>query len=233
MTARELIDITLRESGHGTLARLEAEKWLDVQPPFDKSHYLNGFGHADGRFHFKPDWGRVRDPEIGPFGPWADMPALPDHWQAIEEADERLPFRLATSPARQFLNSSFNETPTARAKEGRPEAMIHPDDAAARGIADGEWVRLRNGRGAVLLRARLSGGVRRGVIIAEGIWPNSAFPDGKGINTLTGADAVAPYGGAAFHDSRVALERVGSSVLEEGFLKAAFEPRINSEPELA
>jgi hypothetical protein len=51
------------------------------------------------------------------------------------------------------------------------------------------------------------------VLIAEGLWPNSAFPDGRGINTLTGADAVAPYGGAAFHDNRVAMERVPQSVI--------------------
>ena len=53
------------------------------------------------------------------------------------------------------------------------------------------------------LHARLFDGVRRGVLIAESIWPNDAYPDGRGINTLTGADAIAPYGGAAFHDNKV------------------------------
>ena len=43
----------------------------------------------------------------------------------------------------------------------------------------------------------------RGLIVSEGIWPPSAFPDGKGINVLTGDDSVAPFGGAAFHDTRV------------------------------
>jgi hypothetical protein len=47
------------------------------------------------------------------------------------------------------------------------------------------------------------------VLIAESVWPNAAYPDGRGINTLTGADQVAPFGGAAFHDNRAALERVG------------------------
>ena len=61
--------------------------------------------------------------------------------------------------------------------------------------------RLGNGRGEVHPR-QLFDGVRRGVVIAEGIWPNAAL-DGEGINTLTGADASAPYGGAAFHDNRV------------------------------
>ena len=131
------------------------------------------------------------------------MPKLPDHWEVIEEADAAHPFRLATSPSRNFLNSTFNETPTSRAKEGRPTVMIHPDDAARLGIVDGARVVLGNARGEVRLAARLYAGVRHGVLIAELIWPNDSFEDGRGINTLTGADAIAPYGGAAFHDNKV------------------------------
>ena len=76
-------------------------------------------------------------------------------------------------------------------------------DAAELGIADGQLVRLGNQRGSITLHARVFDGLRRGVLVSEGIWPNSAFADGRGINTLTGADPVAPYGGAAFHDNRV------------------------------
>jgi anaerobic selenocysteine-containing dehydrogenase len=137
-------------------------------------------------------------------GPWQTMPSLPDYWPVVEEADRRHPFRLATSPARSFLNTSFNETPSSRTKEGgRPEVLIHPDDAAEHAIADGGRVRVGNERGVVHLHARHFGGLRRGVLVSEGIWPNAAFADGNGINTLTGADPVAPYGGAAFHDNRV------------------------------
>jgi anaerobic selenocysteine-containing dehydrogenase len=64
-------------------------------------------------------------------------------------------------------------------------------------------VMLGNDRGEVRLHARIFAGVRRGVLISEGIWPNAAFADGRGINTITGADAIAPFGGAAFHDNRV------------------------------
>jgi anaerobic selenocysteine-containing dehydrogenase len=85
--------------------------------------------------------------------------------------------------------------------------MIHPDDAAALDVGDGEEVRLGNRRGVVHLRAKLFDGVRRGVLIAESLWPNSAYPDGRGINTLTGADPVAPFGGAAFHDNKVWLKK--------------------------
>jgi len=135
------------------------------------------------------------------------MPKLPDHWTVIEQADEAHPFRLATSPSRGFLNSTFNETPTSLAQEKRPNVMIHPDDASAYGIGDGYEVVLGNTRGQVRLHARLFAGVRRGVLIAESIWPNSAYPDGCGINTLTGADSIAPYGGAAFHDNKVWIKR--------------------------
>src|SRR3954468_9763181 len=227
MSPRELIDRTLGDSGWGTLEDLEAKTWLDIQPPFERAHFLDGFAYPDKKFRFKVDWTSVRAPREGAMGPWRTMPTLPDYWPAIEEATEEDPFRLATSPARQFLNSSFNETPTSIAKERRPEVMIHPDDARGLGIAAGEWVRLSNARGAVLIRARLFAGLRRGVLIAEGIWPNRFFPDGRGINTLTGADQVAPYGGAAFHDNRVALERIGAE------LAGALRPAERREPALA
>ena len=44
-------------------------------------------------------------------------------------------------------------------------------------------------------------------LVAEGVWPNDAHSDGNGINTLTGADQVAPFGGAAFHDIAVWLAK--------------------------
>jgi anaerobic selenocysteine-containing dehydrogenase len=204
MTARELIDHTLQKSGWGTLERLERDKWIDCQPDFDTAHYVRGFAYPDGKFRFKPDWPNVPFRSAYRSGPIADMPKLPDHWTIIEEADAQHPFRLATSPSRGFLNSTFNETQSSRTQNrGRPDVMIHPEDARALGIADGVLVVIGNSRGEVRLHAKHYEGVRRGVLIAESIWPNDAYPDGKGINTVTGADSIAPYGGAAFHDNRV------------------------------
>jgi len=210
MTPRQLIDATLQQSGWGDLAAFEANRWIDCQPDFATAHYLNGFAYPDGKFRFKPDWPKV------PFHRWhrthapAVMPTLPDHWNVIEEADTEHPFRLATSPARGFLNSTFTETRTSLGIERRPEVMIHPDDAADLSIFEGDEVRLGNRRGVVRLHAKLFDGVRRGVLLAESIWPNSAYPDGRGINTLTGADPVAPFGGAAFHDNKVWLRKLAN-----------------------
>ena len=85
--------------------------------------------------------------------------------------------------------------------------MIHPDDAAALSIADGDAVTLGNARGQTTLNAKLFDGLRRGVLIAESIHPNKAHIGGRGINTLTGADVVAPIGGAAFHDNKVWIKK--------------------------
>jgi anaerobic selenocysteine-containing dehydrogenase len=208
MTPRQLIDATLQKSGWGTLAALEAGRWIDCQPDFASAHYLNGFAYPDGKFRFKPDWPEVPFRRLHRKVPSPALPAMPDHWEVIEEADTEHPFRLATSPARGFLNSTFTETSTSLATERRPEVMIHPLDAAKLIITDGEQVVLGNRRGEVRLHAKLFDGVRRGVLIAESLWPNSAYADGRGINTLTGSDSIAPFGGAAFHDNKVWLRRV-------------------------
>ena len=196
MSAWELIDATLGASGWPDAATLRAARWHDCQPDFETAHFLNGFGTPDGRFHFAPDWDA-----IGPQG--AAMPRLPDHFAVIEESDAEHPFRLVTAPARGFLNSTFTETPTSMAREGRPELLIHPEDAGQLALGDGDPVVIGNRRAAVSLHARLFDGLRRGVVVVESVWPNAAFEGGIGINALTGADAPPPNGGAAFHDSAV------------------------------
>ena len=208
LTEREHIDIILGKRGLGDFATLKDAKWADMQPPFEDAHYLNGFGHKDKKFRFKPDWTGFAAPNkpprsMGVFGAVDRLPEFPDHVDLIEVADAEHPFRLATSPARNFLNSTFSETPVSRAKEGRPELLLHPEDAGSLDLREGDRVEIGNRRGEVVLHVRLFDGLKRGVVIAEGIWPNSAHERGEGINVLTGADAGAPYGGAAFHDNKV------------------------------
>lgn len=209
MTPRELIDATLKLSDQGDVAGLEADLWRDLQPDFRTAHYLDGFAHADKKFHFKADWAH---PPFGlMMGEYGKMPSLPDHWAVIEHADQAHPFRLATSPSRSFLNTTFNETLSSQAREGKASVMIHPLDAAALDIADGDAVTLGNARGETTLVAKLFEGVRRGVLIAESVHPNKGHIGGRGINMLTGAEAVAPIGGAAFHDNKVWIRKAGAT----------------------
>ncbi|MEJ1977345.1 MAG: hypothetical protein WDN49_15820 [Acetobacteraceae bacterium] len=128
MTALEVADATLRASGYEGVEALRAARWFDRQPSFRDSHFLNGFGHPDGRFRFAPDWAAIGRGH-------AAMPRLPDHMTLFDQASDACPFRLVTAPARQFLNTSFTETPTARRREGRPTALLHAADAARLGVA--------------------------------------------------------------------------------------------------
>ena len=211
MSPREIIDWTLRASGRGDLAALEAMKWLDAQPAFEEAHFLNGFGHADKRFHFRADWAATPFAHDGPMGDWSGLPDMPDHWRVNEAADAAHPFKLATSPARSFLNSTFNQAPTSIEREGRPNLRIHADDARALRIEDGDILRIGNARGDLRLHAKICDRTPRGLVISEGLWPNDAFLDKRGINTLTSDAAAAPFGGAAFHDARVWVKRASGA----------------------
>ncbi|MFM9841779.1 MAG: molybdopterin oxidoreductase family protein [Dongiaceae bacterium] len=200
MTEWDMIDATLRMSGKADAATVHAAHWYDCVPDFETAHFLNGFGHPDGKFRFKPDWSA-----IGPYH--EELPTLPDHLAIIALADAEHPFRLVTAPARQFLNTSFTETPGSRAREGRPTVMIHPDDCARAGIVEGDRVRVGNRQGSIVVHARPFDGLQPGVLVIESIWPNGDFEEGIGVNTLVSADAGRPNSGAVFHDTAVWLRR--------------------------
>jgi anaerobic selenocysteine-containing dehydrogenase len=209
MSSREIIDVTLKESKRRGLEDLDAENWFDVQTDFETAHFLKGFGHPDGKFRFKPNWKQAAGAtsSMGSLGPVEDMPQWPDHWAVTDPVSSATPFKLTTSPARTFLNSTFNETPGSVKREGRPTVLVHPDDLAHLNIVDGDAVIAGNARGQVRLFAKAHDGQQRGVMVAEGIWPNSAYDDGCGINSLTGSDQPAPAGGGTFHDIAIWLRK--------------------------
>ena len=198
MTANQIIDETLKTSNHPDLATLAKEHWHDCIGDFETQHFISGFGWPDKKFRFKPDW-----KAMGPRG--HELPPLPDHWDATDPVNEQHPFRLVTPPARNFLNSTFNNMPTSLKKEVKPQLLIHPDDARDYNIIDASSVTVGNQLGELELSAKLFDGLQRGVVIAEGLWGLDAHKGGKGINQLVSAEAAAPAGGAVFHDSAVWL----------------------------
>lgn len=202
MSPRELIDATLKASNRPGLDQLSQDNWFDVQPPFEQAHYLDRFAHADGKFHFKPDWSQPGPKGFGGHAP-VDMPTLPDHWDVIDNATDDKPFRMATSPARSFLNSTFTETPTSKAREGRPTVQMSAADAGKLGLETGQRVRIGNDQGETVLHLEIAETANPGVVIVESIWPNAAFETGVGINVLTSAEPGSPVGGAVYHDTAV------------------------------
>jgi anaerobic selenocysteine-containing dehydrogenase len=198
MTAFEIIEETLRMSGLPGPEEFVEGVWLDCAQPFATAHFLDGFGHLDKKFHFRARWASLgRD--------HAALPEFPDHVAIIDDGDPERPFRLVPAPSRSFLNTSFNNTPSGIAREGRPTALIHPEALAGLGLADGDRVRIGNKKGSVVVHARAFDGLQPRVVVVEGVWPNAAFEEGIGINLLTSAEPGLPGGGAVFHDTSVWL----------------------------
>jgi anaerobic selenocysteine-containing dehydrogenase len=196
MSEWALIDDMLKRSGWPGADEIHAKHWHDCTPDFETAHFLDGFGHADGKFHFRADWSKLGTDAKG-------MSEFPDFSAVIDAADAEHPFRLVAAPARQFLNSTFTETPGSRGRERRPTLLLHPEDAQALGIAEGGKVEVGNRQATIALHAGLFDGLQRGVVVIESIWPNADFPGGLGVNALTSADPGKPGGGAVFHDTAV------------------------------
>jgi anaerobic selenocysteine-containing dehydrogenase len=198
MTEWELMDATLKASGLPDAETLHRNHWHDCSLSFEAMHFLDGFGHADGKFRFKPDW-----TGMGMDG--AHLPKLPDFAPINDNVDETYPFRLVTAPARQYLNTTFTETPGSQEREVRPTALIHPEDCARLGVAAGQRVRVGSRQASIVVHARPFDGLQSGVVVIESIWPNNAFEEGIGVNALVSDEPGPPKGGGTFHDTAVWL----------------------------
>ena len=147
-----------------------------------------GFATPDGRFRFdQPEVPRVR----------------PNHedWQG--EQARRYPLQVISPPPRHLLNTTFANVASLRELQGGPDLLIHPDDAAARGIADGQTVRIFNDRGEHRAIARVSDRARPGVVVAFSIYWHRDCPDGNNCNAVTSQALTDHGGGATFYDCLV------------------------------
>jgi anaerobic selenocysteine-containing dehydrogenase len=196
MTEWELIDDMLKRSNLPSAEAMHAAHWHDCMPEFQTAHFLDGFGHADRKFHFRADWKSIGTDTEG-------LSELPDFSPVIDLASSEHPFRLVAAPARQFLNSTFTETPGSRGREKRPTLLIHPSDARSLNIGEGAPVDVGNNQATISLHAGLFDGLLQGTVVIESIWPNKDFPGGLGVNALTSAEPGKPGGGAVFHDTAV------------------------------
>jgi molybdopterin guanine dinucleotide-containing S/N-oxide reductase-like protein len=97
---------------------------------------------------------------------------------------KNFPLELLARKADNFLNSTFTNLPVLQALEERGLLEMHPADANARGIHDGDAVRVFNTRGEIELTAKVNGSVSPGVVAAKLNWAKLT-PGGMNINVLT------------------------------------------------
>jgi anaerobic selenocysteine-containing dehydrogenase len=185
---RELALMALRTQPdpEAMLARLEAGESLPPPSGLAPVQFVDVFPRtASGRIELVP-------PELD-----AEAPAGLYAWQADPAAPER-PLALISPALARTISSTFGQLIEA------PAAVeLHPDDAAARGIADGQAVRVFNDLGEVRCRARINADLRPGVaLLPKGLWArhteNGATACALAPATLTDVGA-----GACFNDARV------------------------------
>lgn len=126
---------------------------------------------------------------------------LPNHEPAGSSA--AYPLAMISPPARNFLNSTFVNVKSLRDIEGGPLLEIHPYDAAARGIASGDLVRVFNARGEYHCKAEVTPRARSGVVNGLGIWWRKFGPRGTNVNELTSQRLTDLGRGPVFYDCLV------------------------------
>ena len=108
---------------------------------------------------------------------------LPNHEQADSQAT--YPLAMISPPARNFLNSTFVNVKSLRDMEGEPLLEIHPQDAQARQVNDGDMVRVFNARGSYHCKAQVTTRAQPGMVVGLGVWWRKLGPDHTNVNELT------------------------------------------------
>jgi anaerobic selenocysteine-containing dehydrogenase len=129
------------------------------------------------------------------------LPPMPD-WQP-DPAEARqspvYPLRLLTTPGYFQSHTAFSGVAFLRQREGAPCAVLHPADASARGLTEGQTVRLFNDRGTVGLTLHVRDEIQPGVVLVPGQRPDSEAISGS-VNALC-ADSFTDMGAGATYQS--------------------------------
>ena len=186
-----------------TLEKLLDTGWQRLNVPRPFLPFANGgFETPSGKCEFYSQ----RMKEMG-LDPLPDFTAPYEFPELVPELAERFPLTLISSPRHQFLNSTFVNVESLR-RSAEPECVVHPDDAAARGISNGLLVSIGNDRGEFRARARVEASVRRGVVWAPSIWWQRFAPDKRNANETTSQLETDMGHGPVFYDNLVEVTPV-------------------------
>jgi anaerobic selenocysteine-containing dehydrogenase len=150
------------------LVQLRERGWFKLplaEAPFAEGGFPSATGKADARgADYVPNYeSRTSDPALA----------------------ARYPLAMISPPARHHLNSTFVNVKSLRDIEGEQVLEMSAGDAAARGLADGQLVRVFNDRGSYACRLDVSARAREGVVHGLGIWWRKLGADGRNVNEVT------------------------------------------------
>ena len=182
-----------------TLDKLREKGWMRLNVPTPYLPYANGgFATPSGKCEFVSP--RMKEMGLDPVPAFTAPYEFPD---AVPELAKRYPLTLISSPAHQFLNTTFVNVDSLRRAAREPECLLHPADAERRAIAPGMRVVVYNDRGAFTAVARVEDTIREGVAWAPSIWWGKLAADGANANHTTSQRETDMGHGPVFYDNLV------------------------------
>jgi anaerobic selenocysteine-containing dehydrogenase len=182
-----------------TLDTLRDKGWARLNVPTPYLPYADGgFTTPTGKCEFVSP--RLAEMGLDPVPTFTAPYEFPD---TAPELAKRFPLTLISSPAHQFLNTTFVNVEPLRRAAREPECLIHPADAERRAIAAGMRVVVYNDRGAFTAVARVEDTIREGVAWAPSIWWGKLAADGANANHTTSQRETDMGHGPVFYDNLV------------------------------
>ena len=195
---RQSLDSTHEKMKGVTFDALMANGWARLNLPVPYVPFAEGgFPTPSGKCEFVSE--RMREMGLDPLPAFTPPYEFPEN---VPELAARFPLTLISSPRHQFLNSTFVNVESLR-RNAEPEVLVHPRDAARRGIAEGMRVVVENDRGHFTGVAKVGDGVREGVVWAPSIWWMKLSPDHANANATTSQRETDMGHGPVFYDNLV------------------------------
>jgi anaerobic selenocysteine-containing dehydrogenase len=196
---RQALDTNSTKLEGVTFETLRERGWTRLSVPTPYLPYANGgFTTPSGKCEFVSP--RLREMGHDPLPTFTAPYEFPD---SVPELSKRYPLTLISSPAHQFLNTTFVNVDTLRRAARQPECLLHPADAERRAISPGMRVVVYNDRGAFTAVARVEDTIREGVAWAPSIWWGKLAADGANANHTTSQRETDLGHGPVFYDNLV------------------------------
>lgn len=196
---RQALATTSRKLDGITFEKLAEKGWMRLSLPTPYLPFANGeFLTPSGKCEFYSE--RMKEMGLDPVPTFTPPYESPERDAMLVK---RFPLTLISSPAHQFLNTTFVNVETLKRSAREPECIIHPADAERRGIGVGMRVAIHNDRGVFTAVARVDTGIREGVVWAPSIWWGKFAKDGANANQTTSQRETDMGHGPVFYDNQV------------------------------
>ncbi|MSP68133.1 MAG: molybdopterin oxidoreductase family protein [Alphaproteobacteria bacterium] len=184
-----------------TLEALKERGWMRLNLPTPYVPFADGFPTPSGKLEFHSE--KAAALGLDPVPGYTPPAEVTDAGLAL-----RYPLALVAPASHYFLNTIFANMPEMQSRAGPPRITLNPEDARARGITQGDVIRIFNDRGAFEATAEIGDIVQPGVVAGtKGYWPK-LVGERSNLNATVAERDSDMGGGAVFHDNRVEVERL-------------------------